>query len=250
MRRVPLPNPEPVPDPGFVDSHARFGQTACPIPLPATPVRTLMLLRTFGLVLALIAGGLAVAAPATYVGRTPVNSQSDEERSSALRTALANVVIDQAGDSGVLANADVARSVAQAERYVLQYSYERNALDEGAPLVLVAHFDAGSIDRMLQQHGLGPYAGLPQVPEVPTEATAWVGDVRNADDYARVIAYFTRNNFVRSVQPLKAQGDALLLKLSLATDLAHFVEIVALERALTVAPTPVEGADTALTLQH
>jgi hypothetical protein len=232
-----------------MDSPARFGQTGCPILLSATPVRTLMLLRTFGLALALLACGLAAAAPATYVGRTPVNSQSDDERSSALRTALANVVIDQSGDGGVLAP-DVAKSVAQAERYVLQYSYERNALEDGAPLMLVAHFDAASIDRMLQQHGLGPYAGLPQVPEVATEATAWVGDVRNADDYARVIAYFTRNNFVRAVQPLQAQGDALLLKLSLATDLAHFVEIVALERALAVAPTPVEGADTALTLQH
>jgi hypothetical protein len=209
-----------------------------------------MLLRCLGLVLALLAGGLAAAAPSTYVGRAPVNSQSDEERGSALRTALANVVIEQAGDSGVLADPDVARSVGQAERYVLQYSYERNHGDDGAPLVLVAHFDATAIDGMLQRLGLGAYAGLPQVPEVPTEATAWVTDVRNADDYARVLSYFSRNNFVRGVQPVQARGDALLLKLSLSTDLAHFVEILALERALVVDPAPIDGADTVLTLQH
>jgi hypothetical protein len=150
----------------------------------------------------------------------------------------------------VLANPDVARSVGQAERYVLQYSYERNTADDGVPLVLVAHFDATAIDGLLQRLGLGAHAGLPQVPEIPTEATAWVTDVRNADDYARVLSYFSRNNFVRGVQPLQAHGDALLLKLSLSTDLAHFVEIVALERALAVAPAPIEGADTVLTLQH
>ena len=209
-----------------------------------------MPLRCLGLVLAFLVGGVAAAAPSTYVGRAPVNSQSDEERGSALRTALANVVIEQAGDSGVLADPDVAKSVGQAERYVLQYSYERNPADDGAPLVLVAHFDATAIDGMLQRLGLGAYAGLPQVPEVPTEATAWVTDVRNADDYARVLSYFSRNNFVRAVQPVQARDDALLLKLSLSTDLAHFVEIVALERALAVAPAPIDGADTALTLQH
>lgn len=212
-------------------------------------VRTLLLLRTLGFVLALLAGGVAAAAPSTYVGRAPVNSQSDGERGSALQTALANVVIEQSGDGGVLADPDVARAVGQAERYVLQYSYERNPGD-GAPLLLVAHFDATAIDRLLQRLGIGPYAGLPQVPEIPTEATAWVTDVRGADDYARVLAYFSRNNFVRGVQPVRARGDALLLKLSLATDLAHFVEIVALERALAVAPDPIEGADTVLTLQH
>lgn len=209
-----------------------------------------MLLRSLGFVLALLASGIATAAPSTYVGRAPVNSQSDEERGPALQTALANVVIQQSGDSGVLANPDVARSVGQAERYVLQYSYERNPADDGAPLVLVAHFDATAIDGLLQRLGLGAYAGLPQVPEIPTEATAWVTDVRNADDYARVLSYFARNNFVRGVQPVQAHGDALLLKLSLSTDLAHFVEIVALERALAVAPAPIEGADTVLTLQH
>jgi len=198
----------------------------------------------------LLAGGLAAAAPSTYVGRAPVNSQSDEERGSALRTALANVVIEQAGDSGVLADPDVARSVGQAERYVLQYSYERNPAGDGAPLVLVAHFDATAIEGMLQRLGLGAYAGLPQVPEVPTEATAWVTDVRNADDYARVLSYLSRNNFVRGVQPVQAHGDAMLLKLSLSTDLAHFVEILALERTLGAAPAPIDGADTALTLQH
>lgn len=209
-----------------------------------------MPLCRLGFVLALLVGGLAAAAPSTYVGRAPVNSQSDEERGSALRTALANVVIEQAGDSGVLADPDVAKSVGQAERYVLQYSYERNPAGDGAPLVLVAHFDATAIDGMLQRLGLGAYAGLPQVPEIPTEATAWVTDVRNADDYARVLSYFSRNNFVRGVQPVQARGDALLLKLSLSTDLAHFVEIVALERALAVAPAPIDGADTVLTLQH
>ena len=72
-------------------------------------------LRLFGWVLALapLAG---MASPSTYSGSAPVNSQSDDERAGALRTALANVVIEQAGDAGVIARPDVAKAVEKAER--------------------------------------------------------------------------------------------------------------------------------------
>jgi len=88
-------------------------------------VRLHVPLRLFGWILAL-APLTGIAAPSSYTGSAPVNSQSDDERVGALKTALANVVIEQAGDPGVVARPEVAKAVEKAERYMLQYSYRRN----------------------------------------------------------------------------------------------------------------------------
>ena len=84
------------------------------------------------------------AAPQTYTGEAPVDSQSEDDRLEALKIALANVIIDQTGDAGVLSRSDVAAQLAKASRYVLQFRYKQNpgAADTGAPkLTLVAEFD-------------------------------------------------------------------------------------------------------------
>ena len=106
-------------------------------------------------VLSAIFSALACAAPATYTGEAPVNSQGDAERTEALKTALANVVIDVTGDPGVLARSDVASAVGKAERYVLQYRYRQNASGspDGAKFVLVAEFDSTAVDQMLSRLG-------------------------------------------------------------------------------------------------
>ncbi|MFC5489505.1 DUF2066 domain-containing protein [Dokdonella soli] len=196
------------------------------------------------LVLALLAPAAWAAAPTGYMGTAPVNSQSDDERAEALKTALANVVVAQTGDSGVLARPDVAKAVAQAERYVLQYQYRRNPVagDAGeAKMTLVAQFDSAAVDRMLQRLGLGSADSKAAVSETPSEATVWIGGIRNAEDYARVIGYLGKNNFVRGAQPMQAHGDGILVKLSLATDLARFLDAVGMERTLTVASAPTSG---------
>lgn len=191
------------------------------------------------------------AAPATYTGTAPVNTQSDDERAGALRTALANVVVAQTGDSTLIARPDVAKAVDQAERYVLQYQYRpNNGDDAAAKMTLVARFDSVAVDRMLQRLGIGggEQSALPS--ETPSEATVWIGGIRSADDYAHVIAYLGKNNFVRSAQPVRARGDGMLVKLALATDLAHFLDAVGTERTLGVvnASAGSEPADATLTL--
>jgi hypothetical protein len=194
------------------------------------------------------------AAPPTYTGEAPVNSQSDEERAQALKTALANVVIDQTGDSGVLARSEVAAAVAKADRYVLQFRYKANAGSaDGArpPLILVAEFDASAVDDMLQRLGLrASAAGTAPIDATPTEATVWIGGIRSAADYARVVAYLGRSSLVRSMQPKEARGDGMLVRLSLGADLAHFLDAVGMERTLSVvnASPPVDGVDATLAL--
>jgi hypothetical protein len=201
----------------------------------------------------LAAATVARAAPVTYTGEAPVNSQSDADRTEALKTALANVLVDKTGDSGVLARPDVAAALAKADRYVLQYRYKPNPAavgGSGPGLILVADFDSSAIDDMLDRLGLGSADGTAPLQATPSDATVWIGGVRSAEDYARVIAYFTRNNLVHSAQPIEARGDGMLVKLSLATDLRHFLDAVGMERTLSVvnASPPVDGVDATLAL--
>ncbi len=217
------------------------------------PVRTLLARSAFGLVLALLAPLAAAVGPATYTGTAPVNSQSDEDRTGALQTALANVVIAQTGDSSVIARPDVAKAVGQAERYVLQYQYKPNAgADDAAKMILVAQFDSVAVDKMLSRLGLGGGNSEDQaaVAETPSEAMVWIGGIQNANDYARVLGYLTKNNFVRGTQPMRAHADGILVKLSLATDLAHFLDAIGMERTLSVdaAAAHVDGVDATLAL--
>ena len=203
---------------------------------------------------ALLASPVLRAAPPTYTGEAPVDSQSDDDRLEALKIALANVIIDQTGDAGVLSRSDVAAQLAKADRYMLQFKDRQNpgAADTGAPkMILIVEFDANAIDKMLQGLGLASagVAGAP-IDATPTDVTVWIGGIRSADDYARVIGYLAKSNLVKSAQPKQARGDGMLVKLSLATDLKHFLDAVAMERQLSVVngSPPVDGIDATLAL--
>ena len=194
------------------------------------------------------------AAPPTYTAEAPVDSQSDDDRLEALKIALANVIIDQTGDAGVLSRSDVAAQLARADRYMLQFKYRQNpgAADTGAPkLTLSVEFDAAAVDKMLQALGLASagVAGAP-IDATPAEVTVWIGGIRSADDYVRVIGYLAKSNLVKSTQPRQARGDGMLVRLSLATDLKHFLDAVSMERQLSVVngSPPVDGIDATLAL--
>jgi len=203
---------------------------------------------------ALLASPMLHAAPPTYTGEAPVDSQSDDDRVEALKIALANVIIDQTGDAGVLSRSDVAAQLARADRYMLQFKYRQNpgAADTGAPkLTLTVEFDAAAVDKMLQALGLASagVAGAP-IDATPADVTVWIGGIRSADDYVRVIGYLAKSNLVKSTQPRQARGDGMLVRLSLATDLKHFLDAVSMERQLSVVngSPPVDGIDATLAL--
>lgn len=212
------------------------------------PVRPFRLLRISAFLFALAFAPCLFAAPSTYTGSAPVNSQSDDERAAALKTALANVVIEQTGDAGILARADVAGAVAKADRYVLQYSYRENA-GGSAPLTLVAQFDADAVDAMRTRLGLleGAQAAAQ---DTTSEATVRIRGLRDADDWLRVAGYLAHNNFVRSNRPVAAHGDTVLVRLTLVGDLAHFLDAVTAERTLAIdgAAGAVDGAEATLVL--
>lgn len=215
---------------------------------------------TFWSRIALVAAAIVLAAPSlraappTYTGEAPVNSQSDEDRGEALKKALANVIIDVTGDASAPSRPAIAAALAKADRYVLQYRYRPNPAGDpdAAKYTMIADFDSAAVDAMLDQLGLGAAANGTAAPaaEAPSEATVWISGIRSADDYARIIAYLARNNLVQSAEPSEARGDGMLVKLSLETSLARFLDAVGLERTLSVvnAAPPVEGVDATLAL--
>lgn len=200
-------------------------------------------------VLALLFLGVhANAAPTTYKGEAPVMSQSEAERSEALKTALAEVVIRMSGDPGVLARADVARAIGDASKIALQYQYRREAGATG--LVLVAEFDSVAVDRLLAEFGLGAGSSAIEIDTTPSEGRVWISGIHSSTDYARVLDYLSRQAMLRQVQPVESQGDGMLVHLQIAGSLARWLESAGGEGTLRVnnASPPIEGVDATLTL--
>lgn len=201
--------------------------------------------------------GPLIAAPATYTGEAAVASQSDGERAEAIKNALAKVVIERSGDAGILARDEVAKAVAKADQYVLQYRYRRDVQVDPASnapiaqLILVAEFDRVAVDRMLGGLGLGPAEASAPANTAPVDHKVWISGIRSAEDYARGMGYLTRQAMVRQAWPLEARGDGVLVKVSVAGDFARWLEQLGLDAVLQVnsANPPVEGIDATLVLQ-
>lgn len=207
----------------------------------------LCLALAFALLLPLV----GMAAPATYSGEAPVASQSEAERTEALKSALADVVMRVSGDAGVLSRSDVANAVANAGRYVLQYQYRRDVGTDpvsGALQVhttLVAQFDRNAVDQMLATLGLRGERTPVAFDTTPSEAKVWISGIGSAEDYARLLGYLGHQPMLRETRPMQARGDGLLLRLSLMGGLPRFVEEVDHEGTLRlVNETPaLEGID-------
>ncbi|TAH40214.1 MAG: DUF2066 domain-containing protein [Gammaproteobacteria bacterium] len=210
------------------------------------------------LVLALLCMATPLAAaPATYTGESPVNSQSEAERSGAIKNALAKVVIERSGDAGILARDEVAKAVAKAEQYVLQYRYRRDAVVDpasnaaGMQLILVAEFDRAAVDRMLDGLGLGSGQTSTPVSAAAVDHRIWISGIHSAEDYARGMGYLTRQAMVREAWPLEARGDGILVKVAVAGDFSRWLVRLGEEAVLQVnsANPPIDGIDATLVLQ-
>jgi len=207
-----------------------------------------------------------VAAAGLYTGSVPVNSQDETERAAALKTALGQVIVHVSGDNAALAQPGVAKAVAEAERYVQQFSYQQDVVTEsgGTPqvrLTLVAQFDRDAIDRLLRKHDLaqeetpavaGKAAPAESAPSPnPGSYRVWIAGVRSPQDYARLIGALSSNEFVRDVQVEMARGDGLQVRVATATSLARLLDAWSAGAVIRVAKTkpPVEGLDALLDLQ-
>jgi len=208
----------------------------------------------------------ALAAAGLYTGAVPVNSQDETERSAALKTALSQVIVRVSGDNAALTQPGVAKAVAEAERYVQQFSYQQDVVTEGgaAPqirLTLIAQFDRDAIDRLLRKHDLAQEEAAPVAGQLPPAEPApnpnpgsyrvWIAGVRSPQDYARLIGALSGNEYVRDVQVELARGDGIQVRVATATSLSRLLDAWSAGAVIHVAKAkpPVEGLDALLDLQ-
>ena len=204
---------------------------------------------------------LAAAPVGLYAGQVPVNSQSDQELAEALKTAFAQVVVKLTGDSSALTRPEVAKAAAQPNRYVQQYQYEQSPVTENGQtqirLTLVAQFNRESVDRLLHEVGVVPAAGSDATTDAAPVADArpgtyriWVGGIRSAEDYARLIGAFSGNDRVRDVQTELARGDGVQLRIGVQGPLQRVLDTLTATAGLRVtnAAPPVEGMDALLSM--
>jgi hypothetical protein len=206
----------------------------------------------------LCAGGAHAGAGGLYTGQVPVNSQSDAELAEALKTAFGQVIVKLTGDASALARPEVAKAVAQPNRYVQQYQYEQDVVNEnGQPqvrLTLVAQFNRESVDRLLGDVGLAPGAAAAEAAPAnearPGTYRLWVGGIRSAEDYARLIGAFSGNERVRDVQTELARGDGVQLRVGIVGPLQRVLDALSATAGVRVTNSapPVEGMDALLTM--
>ena len=211
--------------------------------------------------LALVVASWSAVAGGLYTGQVLVVSQSDADRIEALKSALGEVVVRVSGDKGVLARPDVGKAIADAERYVQQFSYQQEVVTEaGQPqvrLILVAHFDRDAVDRLLRNPGSTkdspppPDGQAAAVDATPGSYRVWVAGVRSPQDYARLIGALSGNEFVREVQVELARGDGVQVRLASATSLSRLLDNLSAGAVIRVAKSkpPVDGLDALLDLQ-
>ncbi|MEP6484348.1 MAG: DUF2066 domain-containing protein [Rudaea sp.] len=189
-----------------------------------------------------------------YSGQVPVNSQAEGERAEALKNALAQVIVKVSGDSAILTRPEIAKAVAGAGRYVQQYQYTQEIVNDGgqphARLSLVAQFDRDAVDQLVGGAAKGGDASSAAVDTKPQSFRVWVNGVTSADAYARLVGTLTRNELVRGVQAEQARGDGVELKIDTVGPLQRVLDSLGNGpiRVANAKP-PVEGVDALLDMQ-
>ena len=159
-----------------------------------------------GNVLAQRTEGDRAVAQGTYDAEVAVRSQNDGERSRALATALAQVLVNVTGDRSALSRGGVREELAKASDYVDSYDYRQ---DEGvgaygAPSYqtkLIVHFKPDAINSLVDM------LGLPSWPQPRPKPVLWLA----IDDGSgpRLVGLGQANAARSVLDQAKARGYAL-----------------------------------------
>ncbi len=232
----------------MIDVRAAIGQTDASRRPYGKLVRSsfyrIVLLAGFALAAPVMAGGL-------YSGEVPVNSQAETERNEALKTAFAQVITKVGGDNSILTRAEVAKAIAAPGRYVQQYQYRQDVVNENgqpqAHLTLVAQFDRDAVDQLV---GGAARTGTDTTAATETRAQSyrvWVSGIASADDYARLVGTLSHNELVRAVQAEQARGDGVELRIDTVGPLQRVLDSLGNGPIhVSNAKPPIEGVDALL----
>jgi hypothetical protein len=201
--------------------------------------------------------GLALAGPAVagglYSGEAPVNSQAEGERNEAMKTAFAQVVGKVSGDNSILTRPEIAKAIAAPGRYVQQYQYRQDVVNEnGQPqvhLTLVAQFDRDAVDQLI---GGAAKTGTDTTAAADTRVQSyrvWVSGIASAEDYARLVGTLGHNELVRAVQAEQARGDGVELRIDTVGPLQRVLDSLGNGPIrVSNAKPPIDGVDALLDL--
>ena len=112
-------------------------------------------------------------------------------------------------------------------------SYEEWEQSDAQSNVLLAAGIDGASDRLARRYAVEPEGTSLGVVEW------WVDGIGSAEDYAAVVGYLGRMEFVRSAQPLRAESGRLLLRLDLGVGQRRLRQLLAIDGRLQW----VDGAD-------
>lgn len=101
--------------------------------------------------------GNAAVVDDLYVVKTPIADQTTLLRLDTFKTAFANVLVKISGTDTLLNDPALKSNIRSSSRYVKQFKYEREELDEEAveesPLVLSVEFEQKLVDDLLRAKG-------------------------------------------------------------------------------------------------
>jgi hypothetical protein len=123
-------------------------------------------------------------------------------------------------------------------------NYEEWAQNDVQSNALLAAAIDGAADRLARRYAIEPQGSA------IGGVDWWVDDVRSAQDYARVVGYFGRLEFVREVRVLRAEGNRLQLHLDLAVGERRLRQLLALDGRLELLDPTAPVAATQLRLMH
>ncbi len=123
-------------------------------------------------------------------------------------------------------------------------SYEEWTQSDTQSNALLAAAIDGAADRLARRYAVEPQGSA------IGGVDWWIEGVRSAQDYANVVGYFGKLEFVRDVRVLRAEGDRLQLHLELAVGERRLRQLLALDGRLELLDPTAPAAATQLRLMH
>jgi hypothetical protein len=135
------------------------------------------------LTLSLCSSASAESVSNLYEAEVPVSGQGAAARAKGIKDAFAGVLVKVSGDSGLLANPDIAQLLNKGSGLVQQYRYKSlssfsaEAGEDGPDRLLWARFDARAVNRLLRS------SGIPVWGETRPSMLIWLGQEEGARRY-------------------------------------------------------------------
>lgn len=196
--------------------------------------------RLAGALLLLAAGAArADAVPDLYRTAVPVTEQSPAEFKRAAALGMSEVLVRVSGRAEAAAQSTLREPIANADRYIEQYRYER-ATDGG--ILLQVEFAPATINTLLRGAGLMDR----NVTTASRQALQLrVDGVESFADYAALLGYLNGMGTVTAV-PQMVEGGAVTLWLQIDSDTEQLQQRLAIDRRLQPEASTSDAVATAL----